>query len=809
MDVLSDEDNTSILQLYLERIKTMKTDIKNLNELLIRRRNSIFIVLEEQKADNVDFDKTVDLSTSDIERIKILICENYLKNGLVPSIRIINSYLTIVSVLAECYDAEDTITRIVVRDINLVKEVLGMNRTYVQLYKNLATAESVMGTYYDLVVQIWHYMSNGTWMPEKDIHDNLVLDYDNLVLIDGMTNTDVVRLLTSLIGSKTSIRAQDYDDIYTMIDYLLGVGDCKSEDILTIISKNCVFKEILANVVATLLNEGTLIADPNLFIKRNMFNTYKDILRLAVALQGGNPALCEHPLVKSKKMSSSLRKLIMRLMNNVSIGTIDQTRHDREAWIVIGDIIHPYSFIPKDLKLVPKNRLDIHYNALYAEVPEYTYAIMAWICIREKIKYSGNDMSFEQLMEFGNVIGAMNLVHDMPGLFCRKIDHLLREAKSHDERFVIADTFIKSISNGDVPISTLLTLFKHFSTRNDDSDLRIFSIKSDVVKLFGREEYRKPIEEDICSVLTENLATILTEKISHKEKMGKVYFNTNAFRGFVIPKSLRNQSSGRVIPRGSRFRIPNDISYFAPYIWWTNTKNEERVDLDLSAIYYTENFTECEFQNYQHKVLRKMGINPVHSGDITDGGDYNGSGVSEAIKIDLNELEKSKVKYIAITAHSFLNDPFCEQDHSYAGYALYTEDEISKYTVSSSEFISREKIAREVNLTANSTNAVIMVYDVANREVIWADQPGKLIPRPFTNIYNTSDSTFLRMLSLIQDIEVSLTSLIMMNLSTREAEMVDSKEEADIIFDEFCGDEDLDKKTIAPWNLEYYASNML
>lgn len=79
----------------------------------------------------------------------------------------------------------------------------------------------------------------------------------------------------------------------------------------------------------------------------------------------------------------------------------------------------------------------------------------------------------------------------------------------------------------------------------------------------------------------------------------------------------------------------------------------------------------------------------------------------------------------------------------------------------------------------------------------------------YTNINHTKDSTFLRMMKLLQDSEIQLLSLILMNVNGRNGQFVETKEEADIIFDELSGDEELDKKTITPWNSEYFTSELM
>lgn len=784
-------------------------NVGTLNEVLLRRKNSIITESGDTIPDHL---------TDELEECKVLVCETYLKNGLVPSTRVIAMYLNIFKTLGSQYDFAfevlDRITTIVTRDVNLIRRVLGINRTYTQLYKNIEVARRVNGTAYDFVVQVLHYMSLGTWKPTddgKDLHEEFNIDTDDLILIGGLDVNDIKSLLCSLVSSKTSVREQDYEDINKIICYLMGVSGVPINEIVKMIADNCVFKEILATIFANLISDGLLGEDLNIYAEgilphNNLFRNYKDILRLVVALQGGNPALCEHPLVARKDMDYKVRDFIMRLMNNVSLNTINQTRHDREAWIVIGDIIHPYSFIPKNVKLTPKYRIDEHIHTLESEVPQYANAIIAWICIREKVKYPNNPESFEQLMEAGEIEKAVEMVANQPGLFCRKIDYLLRESKSHGQRWQVMERFIEAIDNGNVPVSTLLTIYKHFETRARGTGKRIFSIKSNVVKLYARDEYRKPVSENICSILCRSLPGIIYKKITEKEDIGKVYINKKAFEGMVVPKSLRNQSSGRLIPRGSRFTIPKEIKYLVPYIWWTNTEDGERVDLDLSAVYYNADFSKVELQSYSHKKLSSFHADAVHSGDITNGGDYDDSGVSESIAINLDQLDD--VKYIAFTVHSFLNIPFTEQDHSHAGYAMYTESDYNR-RCTASEFVHRNNIQKEVNLSTKSTDSIIAIYDVDARQLIWADQPGDLRKINYTNINRTKDSTFLRMMKLLQDSEIRLLSLILMNVNGRNGQFVETKEEADIIFDELSGDEELDKKTITPWSSEYFTSELM
>ena len=779
---------------------------EEINRILLRRKNRMF--------GDMKFEPDI---KEDISILKNAICEIYLKSGFVPSIGLINHYINMTKACNILYNdlngtALDTfLIPLLEKDISLIRETFGMNRRYVQLYKNMDTAEEVRGSLYAFTVQCIHYLSSGTWYPDdkEDIRDQFVVDYDSLILIDAADGHDILELFKSIISSKVSIREQDYSDINILMTYLILYENTSASQMLNIVKENCVYKEILVKVVTYLLKPFCRIDSSDL-ITLGLFGNYKDILRLTVSLLDGNPALCEHPLIKTKTMSEDLRKLIMELMNFVPLRTLDQTKPDREAWIVIGDVIKPYSFIPKNVKIRDKSDISRNIHILNNEIPRYANALTAWCCIRENISYMGQKESFEELMKFGKIKEAVDVIKVKPALFCRRIDYILRKSSLTDGLYVISE-FDKVLETADIPIPTLLTLRRHFSNRKNKTDIRIFSIKSTHVKLFSREEYREPIGDTLCTMIISSINDAINRALSKKEPMKNVYLNADVFRGLAVPRSLRNQSSGRLIPRGSRFSIPKEVKYLVPYIWWTNPKNGQRLDLDLSAYFYTKDFKTVNKMFYGNTTLTSHGVDACHSGDITNGGDYNGHGVAEHILINLDIL--GDIKYIVFTVHSFLSIPFTEQEHSFAGYLLYTES-YKEFRGAMKEFIDHGKVDRshlehEVNLSSPSTDSIIAVYDVDNREIVWADQPGEMTTLPFTNVNDTKNSTLIRVMNLLQERENLLYDLIYDNVINRGGHFVDNKEEADIIFDEFSGDEVLDAKTIAPWNVEYFASELL
>ena len=786
------------------------TSIETINEILTRRKNSILVPCKYES-----------ILTQQGRAVKLSICRMYLEHGLVPSTKVINSYLTAYSdrVTMEGSDtAGDYITSIITRDIHTICETLGLNRRYVQLFNNIKEAAELTDTLYGLVMQCIHYLSGGTWLPHtnedtgvmEDYHTRFNIDYDNLILINGADIDVVYEIMDELISSKTSIRDEDFDDLFKIMDFRKSVDGFHTTTMLSKLANKCSYKEILVRVVAKMIQDGDFDSfDDNtisLFREYGLFMNYKDILRLAVTLLGGHPALCEHPLVKRKTMKVTWRNFIMRLMNNVPLHTIKTMKPDREAWIVIGDVIHPYRYIPKNIKLIPKYRVDKHVVLLEKEIPKYAHAITAWLCIREKSYITSEPYdSFETLMEDGYIEDAVDLIKDKPALFCRKIDYLIRESNLSQGLKIMRD-FEDALETGQVPIPTLLTLLKHFRYRYNESKFRMFTIKSIRTKLYKRDEYRKPINKTVCEMLEDLLRDAIHNGLSNYDTLGKVYINDAVFKEFAIQKSLRNQSAGRLIPRGSVFKIPENMKFLAPYIWWTNPKNNERLDLDLSAFLYTKDFGKCCKLYYGNIHLDPLGDNIVHSGDITNGGRYDGNGVSESILINTEDL--GDYAYIVFTVHSYTPLPFSNQEHSYAGYALYSEVDKDIYE-QRSEFIDRNHIVREVNLSTESTDSVIAIYDVENRELIWVDQSGKPTERTFTNVNDTSDSTLLRVMSMLETREISLYELIHMNIEARGGEIVTDKAEADIIFDEYSGVEELDEKTITPFNSEYFTSNMM
>ena len=106
-----------------------------------------------------------------------------------------------------------------------------------------------------------------------------------------------------------------------------------------------------------------------------------------------------------------------------------------------------------------------------------------------------------------------------------------------------------------------------------------------------------------------------------------------------------------------------------------------------------------------------------HSGDITNGGDFNGKGVAEFLDIDIEEAKKAGIKYVSMVVHSFTSQPYKDMEHIKFGF-MEREDFMS------GEIFEPSAVKQSIKLSADSTTALTCMFDLESREMIWVDDVG-------------------------------------------------------------------------------------
>jgi stress response protein SCP2 len=500
------------------------------------------------------------------------------------------------------------------------------------------------------------------WLPSYDKHTRRPLtEKVELMVLRLGSESDMYELASQLSSSNTSLSASDYEDLDALI----------SKGYLPELPETIPHKEVLAFVGSRLFLTMDMSA---------VFKTATDVLRLAVALSGGDISLAANTQFKSFKRSE--RRAILSLMENSVSGTTgeDMLRH-KAKWIRMGERLHPTEFRHKYPSTAEMFRL-----------------------IRNDIPLMTFNSSIEQFLLDGEYMKLMLLIVQRPGVFARRLDHIIRKFPDH-ARDTIA-TFGTVAHKVSTPV--LLQVGTHFSHRDSFNETRLVFPKGSVAKatvLPPLTEMRYDLSKELSTVCS---TALITRFKINAGNMGKVYVDP-ALSSYLVPFSQRSASKGgRSLVRGSQIPL-GDKDTVRFFIWWKDMVGGERVDVDLSAKLYDKDWNHID--DIAYYSLQSEGIG-CHSGDITSAP----NGASEFIDIDIPGFMgvNPRGRYIVMVVNSYTDQKFSDIPEASAGWMM-------REAPQSGKIYDPQTVVNRIDLTTAATSSIPLVIDLQDRTVIWAD----------------------------------------------------------------------------------------
>jgi hypothetical protein len=566
------------------------------------------------------------------------------------------------------------------------------------------------------------------WLPKYDKKTRKELDEKvQLTVIKLATRAEIDAMATAIMMSNTSISATDKSDLRTLL--MLGYSD-----ILEVLPR-IPNKENLA-IVGALLFETALNIEP-------YFKTATDVLRLATALSDGDVSLAADSTFRSFARRERIRLLHML----EQCGNLEEDMLRWKArWIRLGERLHPGDYAKR-----------------------YPRSFAAFSALRSNERIITYRSNVEETVRNGDVVKAISLLSQRPGEFARRLDHLLRTATSEMAQNRIVMAFMGCASEVSTPV--LLQVYTHFSYRNT-SELRVVFPKGNVAKVRALENKLPELPFSITNQLSEGVAAVLRGRFSNLPSLGRVYVD-HQLMGCLVPFSQRSASKSlRTLVRGSRLPFGGDKDTIRFFIHWHNTKEggwDGRVDLDLSAVFYNENWEYMEHVSYTN--LRLSGYKACHSGDITSAPD----GACEFIDIDIPSAVKHGAQYVIMSINSFTGQAFDQIPECFAGWML-------RENPNSGEVFEPKMVLDKVDVTMSSKVGVPMILDLVNRQVIWADAAVNVNGRSWGyNVENTSDTIQLMGKAFTSIRKPNLYDLLRLHAEGRGT-LVDDPECADVVF---------------------------
>ena len=526
------------------------------------------------------------------------------------------------------------------------------------------------------------------------------------------TTQDLERIVADLIAQATPFSAQDRADLTALRDF----GPEAAPHVAV--------KENLAVLT---------VIFPDLDFSAS-YRTVTDVLRLAVAMAGGDTSLAEP--CRFPSFSRAQRRRLLGLLD--AVGQVQDGRDSAEEMARRSE---------------RWKRLLRHLRA-----GDYARRFPRATALLRQVASGGTEAGFtshlEEALARRDVEGALRLLTTHPGVFARRLNHLLRLCGDDAARERVVAEFARVAPEVSLPV--LVRLWEYFSSPGPEVlPWRVVAIKAATgAKTTLIPSTRRPGPADAAVVRA------VEEALRQRGQLGRIAVDHGLYEGYTVPLGQRSASPGlRTAGRGTRLPLPagETIRFF---LHWrdlpevtepsgppvTVNSRGTRVDLDLSAFFVSEDFTRTEQIAYYN--LRSTAA--VHSGDLTSAPD----GAAEFIDVTLAEALRQGWRYVVMTVHSFSHHQLSEVPECWAGAMARGADP------QSGEVFEASTVMQRLDLVSPTFNATPFVIDLAERRLIWWDLPVGVGEHQVANLDHSSNRVLAHLRDLLEGRRMPLAHLL-------------------------------------------------
>ncbi|WP_309323216.1 TerD family protein [Actinomyces stomatis] len=530
--------------------------------------------------------------------------------------------------------------------------------------------------------------------------------------LDLATKQDLERIVADLLAQATPFSAQDRADLTALRSFGPEVAP------------QVAVKENLAVLT---------VAFPGLDFSGS-YRTVTDVLRLAVAMAGGDVSLAEP--CRFPSFSRAQRRRLLGLLDAVG-----QTQDGRDSAEEMARRSERWKRLVRHLRAGDYARRFPRATALLRQVASGRTE-------------AGFTSHLEEALARRDVEGALRLLTTRPGVFARRLNHLLRLCGDDAARERVVAEFARVAPEVSLPV--LVRLWEYFSSPGPEVlPWRVVAIKAATgAKTTLIPSTRRPGPADAAVVRA------VEEALRQRGHLGRIAVDQGLYEGYTVPLGQRSASPGlRTAGRGTRLPLPagETIRFF---LHWrdlpevmepsgppvTVNSRGTRVDLDLSAFFVSEDFTRTEQIAYYN--LRSTAA--VHSGDLTSAPD----GAAEFIDVTLTEALRQGWRYVVMTVHSFSHHPLSEVPECWAGAMARGTDP------QRGEVFEASTVMQRLDLTSPGFNATPFVIDLAERRLIWWDLPVGVGEHQVANLDHSSNRVLAHLLDLLEGRRMPLAHLL-------------------------------------------------
>lgn len=610
-----------------------------------------------------------------------------------------------------------------------LQRLRGAHREFKPMYPNFPAQVMEMSESELYINAILHYWTDGRYLPPSEVKERLpLLGNVELTPIDRGDATEFASLFTAIAGMNTSLSEQDKEDLTWFVS---AYGD----EIGPLLPDAIPQKENMAFLAGLLLKHTTrerAVESVGAFCR-----TATDVLRLAVALSGGDVSLAKAG--KFRNFTRSERGPLLALLDRLPDhnATEDMLRW-KGRWIRLGEKLHPGEYQAK-----------------------YPRAARAFQVLRNDEPFATFNGQVEKALEERDVLTALARLTTRPGDFARRLDHLLRLDTTAEAQGAALTAFAGAAPRVSTPV--LLQARHHFATRTNDMALRVFLPKGSVTKAQGVWGQIPELSRAVCDRVVSICEEALTERFATLSPLGRVYVDPR-LSDYVLPFALRSASKSlRTLVRGSRLPLP-DCTVLRFFVWWKNGTG--RTDIDLSAVLFDAQFIYVDVLSYYN--LKSFG--GVHSGDIVDAPE----GACEFIDVTLEKVRKEGARYIVMSLNSYSQQPFVELPECFAGWMVRQKPQRGKV-------FDARTVQDRLDITGDTRISLPLIIDVEQSKVIWADLALKNQPDWENNVEANQSGIQLMLRAVAELSKPNLHDLLSLHAGAR-GERVTDPQDADTVF---------------------------
>ncbi|WP_167149814.1 TerD family protein [Actinomyces sp. ZJ308] len=552
------------------------------------------------------------------------------------------------------------------------------------------------------------------------------------------TEQDLERIVADLIAQATPFSAQDRSDLVV----LRGHGPARAPRITV--------KENLAVLT---------VIFPDLDFSAS-YRTVTDVLRLAVAMAAGDVSLAEP--CRFPSFSRAQRRRLLGLLDAVGRNqdgrdTAEEMARRAERWKRLGRHLRAGD-----------------YTRRFPRAAELLGQVVSGRA------EPGFGSRLEQTLARRDVEGAVRLLTSRPGVFARRLNHLLHLCQDDAARERVIAEFARVAPGVSLPV--LVRLWEYFSSPGPEVlPWRVVAIKAGTgIKTTLIPSTRHPGPADAAVV------GAVEKALRRRAHLGRITLDQRLYEGYTVPLGQRSASPGlRTAGRGTRLPLPEGetIRFFlhwrdlpqAPEVLEAAGGRGSRVDLDLSAFLVSEDLTRTEQIAYYN--LRSAAA--THSGDLTSAP----QGAAEFIDVRLPEALRQGWRYVVMTVHSFSHHRLNQVPECWAG-AMARDGDPQR-----GEVFEASSVMQRLDLTSPGLNATPFVIDLAERRLIWWDLAVGVGEHQVANLDHSTNQVLAHLLDLLQGRRMPLTHLLGLLADV----VVEDPDDADLV---------LGEGGILPWQTE-------